>query len=757
MVGQGSSLSILVDEKRVNDLLRQRSGLTAILREGCGVITFICFLALFTTMALAEPLYVHRSFEAYVHRRFDSQAAMPLAQVDSIEAFWLYMERSFLPAIYGNSTEKYTYPGYQLETFLPMDSAVDGVSAIRLLGAGALMRQIKIEPNMDCTIRETYEEGFPNCYGPYTPETVDTAEYGPTGEQGGKMFVWSNTSPLDVQAGKLATYEPGGFTTLLASNHTASVELIASFQEHDWLTRGTRAIFLDFTIYNFNLGLYCVGRIIFEVSLTGAWVVTFHTDVLRQRYLNPLGLGSDAELLLLTGEAVLVLFVFYYFVEECKEFAGVEQWKGIYIPKVKLDYFSDVWNVLDLSNLAVIVITLSFRIRTWSLASGVMVHMGDPASQTVDTFTDFSRIALFTRYVRSLLAFNSTLIWFKAVKYINIFPYISLFFDTITAGQNKFLSWFSLMFAISFGFVLAFCSAFGEQHLAFQTPFQATIFMMRVHLGDADLSSLRIAAAPWLGPAFIIMFVITSVLVLMNIFYSIMVSAVSIAREQEMIQRKKVQQAKDKAQQLVNSLSQQFKVEQRFRLAFPGLYSRMNTARKKHMEREQERDMALAKKEARSKAFSRDELGPGSPNYGYRRKHVEKSADDDDVLDEGSDAGSEPDLGPLRSLQQLRGIDDGVLSQPPGSPKNSGGVPISAAAAAKAEEEIEKKAVEKMLEATKHVSEGIVQRTREARNILFSEMQEAELVLHGIGNAMEVLRRRAADLDMQQQQLLLSL
>ena len=39
----------------------------------------------------------------------------------------------------------------------------------------------------------------------------------------------------------------------------------------------------EFTIYNFNLGLYGVCRIVFEIAAAGDWTQTFELDVLMQR------------------------------------------------------------------------------------------------------------------------------------------------------------------------------------------------------------------------------------------------------------------------------------------------------------------------------------------------------------------------------------------------------------------------------------------------------------------------------------------
>jgi len=37
-----------------------------------------------------------------------------------------------------------------------------------------------------------------------------------------------------------------------------SLDIISTLKEYRWLDRGTRALFIDFTVYNANINLFCV-------------------------------------------------------------------------------------------------------------------------------------------------------------------------------------------------------------------------------------------------------------------------------------------------------------------------------------------------------------------------------------------------------------------------------------------------------------------------------------------------------------------
>ena len=45
--------------------------------------------------------------------------------------------------------------------------------------------------------------------------------------------------------------------------------IIHELKEGLWVNRATRAVFIDFTVYNANVNLFCVIKLIFEFPATG--------------------------------------------------------------------------------------------------------------------------------------------------------------------------------------------------------------------------------------------------------------------------------------------------------------------------------------------------------------------------------------------------------------------------------------------------------------------------------------------------------
>ncbi|CAL1168649.1 unnamed protein product [Cladocopium goreaui] len=179
-------------------------------------------------------------------------------------------------------------------------------------------------------------------------------------------------------------------------------------------------------------------RITFELAPAGDWIQNFDIDVLLQRHLQPLGAGSTEDWLFLILEAGLVLFVLRYVLEEAAEFVGFQSKNGKISVTIKWDYFLDAWNVLDWFNLIMMIITVCYKVDTWSKAGGLyVISPSNWDSVTKDMYSNFHGVASNVRQIQSLISFNTILTWFKAVKYINIIPYVTTFMQTVVISQQS--------------------------------------------------------------------------------------------------------------------------------------------------------------------------------------------------------------------------------------------------------------------------------------------------------------------------------
>lgn len=741
MAAPPGGLAILVDEKRVNELLQQKSGLKALLRSTFNTVLFVVFLILFTSLALSEPRDKMRAFEGYLRKKFDEEAPIPLSEVLSIESFWRYHNESFMPAIYGQDRAKYSFPGAVVATWLQ----VDGPNY--LYGMGRI-RTLNVQADADCRVAEQFQSYFPTCYGPFAPSALDTSPYGPSNEEGVPTFNYFSDPDGGDYSGIVAVYPPGGYTEIFTPDYLTSNEKFHIMRTEGYLSEKTRAIFLEFTIYNFNLGLYGVCRLVFEVAAAGDWTNSFEIDVLMQRHLQPLGSGTTEDWLFLILEAALLLFVLRYVLEEASEFVGFESKGGKMRISIKWDYFLDAWNILDWFNLIMMIVTVCYKIDTWAKAGSLyVVSPSDWKLVTRGMYSNFHPVAANIRQVHSLVAFNTILTWFKAVKYINIIPYVTTFMQTVSIAQVSLGSWIVVFLCTLTGFVLAFSTAFGADISSLRTPFQAFIFIMLTILGNSDVSVIY-TVAPLLGSLLIIIYVVGIFFVIMNLFYAIIVSTLSDAKiEEDAKQKKKWGVMRDRIEDTWKALNRGGKLEKQFRGCFPGLYSRLMRRLKRIEVHEKQRDAMVHAREMKLRSQDLSlALGPGSSAWGRRPRRQLATVALGDVAAESESDNSEPDLGPLRSTDQLRK-----------EKTNTFGAPQPLMIEDQEDEEgLEDDAVDLVIDATRHVALGVVERTKGAKGVLFAEMTESMDVLNNVATVLEVLGKRTRDLEAQQRQILRS-
>jgi hypothetical protein len=54
----------------------------------------------------------------------------------------------------------------------------------------------------------------------------------------------------------VSTYGGGGYVKNLATTRPETVAILDDLKANTWTDRGTRAVFLDFTIYNGNINIF---------------------------------------------------------------------------------------------------------------------------------------------------------------------------------------------------------------------------------------------------------------------------------------------------------------------------------------------------------------------------------------------------------------------------------------------------------------------------------------------------------------------
>lgn len=111
-----------------------------------------------------------------------------------------------------------------------------------------------------------------------------------------------------------------------------ATKLLARLREADWVDYYTRAVFLEFTVYNVNINLFAYVNYLFEFPAIGG-IVPYPRIMSFQVYS---GVGAFGVMLLIAQLAYCVMII-YFIVHEALKFK-----------KQRKAYFQEPWNVYEL-------------------------------------------------------------------------------------------------------------------------------------------------------------------------------------------------------------------------------------------------------------------------------------------------------------------------------------------------------------------------------------------------------------------------
>ncbi|CAF1607821.1 unnamed protein product, partial [Adineta ricciae] len=416
--------------------------------------------------------------------------------LDRMEDFWQYMTDVASPGFYTEqwyNNENVSELGYIL-------------FENRLLGA-VQIRQKKVRNN-SCLVANDFKQEIKFCYNSYAPAYEDTDTFGPCENLNASNCTYDafkytpSTSWFGLSTtGQVSVYDQGGFTMTFGSSSAAFATEINQLFEGLWIQRGTRAVLVDFTIYNANLNLFCQVQLLFEFPAVGGLITssTFRAVKLL-RYVQTF------DYFVLGCEIFFIIFIIYYTIEEILE-----------IRNFKLAYFKSIMNCLD-----IIIILLSYICIVFNIYRQVQVNLLlDALLQNDQTqYNDFSFLCYWQYQFNIIISITIFLAWIKVFKYISFNKTMTQLSETLAKCARDISGFAIMFFIIFFAYAQLGYLTFGIQVESFRA-FQYSVYtLFLIILGIFDFQSLQ-QAHRVLGPLFFLTYVFFVFFVLLNMFLAI--------------------------------------------------------------------------------------------------------------------------------------------------------------------------------------------------------------------------------------------
>ncbi|XP_017525492.2 polycystin-2-like protein 2 isoform X1 [Manis javanica] len=409
--------------------------------------------------------------------------------IRSITDFWKFMEGPLLEGLYWDSW-------YNNKKLYNLNNSSRIYYENILLGVPRV-RQLKVRNNT-CKVYSSFKSLMSECYDRYTPASEDLSEFGLKQDTEWKYSTPSANYPWHW--GFFGVYRNGGYIFTLSRSKSETKSKFINLRLHSWITRGTRVVFIDFSLYNANVNLFCIIRLVAEFPATGGILTSWQFySVKLLRYV------SFYDYFIASCEITFCIFLIVFTTQEAKK-----------MKEFKSAYFKSIWNWLELLLLVLCVMAIFFN----SYCNIQIFLLLGQMLKSTEKYSDFHFLAYWHIYYNNIIAITIFFAWIKILKFINFNRTMSQLSSTLSRCIKDIVGFTIMFFIIFFAYAQLGFLVFGSQVDDFST-FQNSIFaQFRIVLGDVNFAGIQ-QANRILGPIYFITFIFFVFFVLLNMFLAI--------------------------------------------------------------------------------------------------------------------------------------------------------------------------------------------------------------------------------------------
>ncbi|CAF4402568.1 unnamed protein product [Rotaria socialis] len=434
--------------------------------------------------------------------------------VTSIDAWWDYCNNILLKGLYAQ-------PWYNNKNLTWREKLTTATRVSMRVGAPRI-RQLRVKDN-SCRIHRRFKHIISHCRNDYNWFDDDTKHYtsrwetvldkntpnlnNETNNQEKRCKTpWCYQSSIYTKSDPLSaiykTYKGGGYVVSLGRTYEKALSVLDELHSQNWLDQLTRAVIIDFSLYNANVNLFVAVTLSFEMTSMGS-VIQDHRIKVFRLYDH---IGSYG-LIVYIFELFFIIFTIYSIVHETS-----------LIIKHKRGYFRKFWNVTSfLTAIFSIIIIIMYgtkkALTRLAIRSLKKTEMGE--------FVNFNAIGSFDEVYSYIVALITFFTMLKFLKLLRFNRRVGMLSKSFSYAQKDLIS-FGFVFLI---FMLAYAqmgfAIFGRSLRSFRNLFNSLTTCFRMLLGEINAPAM-IAVSRVYGAFFYLSFVILVFIALLSIFITIL-------------------------------------------------------------------------------------------------------------------------------------------------------------------------------------------------------------------------------------------
>ena len=299
-----------------------------------------------------------------------------------------------------------------------------------------------------------------------------------------------------------AAYGGGGYVADLGYDLQRAREVMEGLSENNWIDRRTRALIVEFSIFNSNVNILVIANYFFEFLPTGGVYTNFRMEMLDLH-------GSETSLvqLILFCRLLVIVMMVAYFVNELVKMC-----------RLKGSYFKNVWNWIALVLIITSVTAVVLHIVQEKTTRDSVRELNKNLYANVSFHKALSLLDMETT-IFSLVIFLATLKFLTLLRFSR-----QIIFLSITARlAAKYLASFSVVFVVIFcSFAMSGMLAFGDLVESYSSFLRVCVSQFEFLLGQAVPNFQMAKVDPLLAFLFSSFYIWSMTVFFLNLFIAIL-------------------------------------------------------------------------------------------------------------------------------------------------------------------------------------------------------------------------------------------
>ncbi|XP_007937387.1 LOW QUALITY PROTEIN: polycystic kidney disease protein 1-like 2 [Orycteropus afer afer] len=382
----------------------------------------------------------------------------------------------------------------------------------KLVGS-ARMHQVRVQES-SCPLAEQLQASFDGCQVPYSLDVEDLSDYGEgwnasiLNSSSGFPQAWQYQTQHQCRGypiwGKLTVYGGGGYTVPLGTDRQSALRILQYFFDNTWLDTLTRAVFVEFTVYNTTVNLFCIVTLTLETNALGTFFAHVNLQSLR---LYPFTDGWHP--FVVAAEALYFLFLLYYMVVQ-----------GKLMRKQKWCYFCSKWNLLELTIILASWSALVVFVKRAVLAECDIQHYRGHREEGIS----FSETAAADAALGYIIAFLVLLSTVKLWHLLRLNPKMNMITSALHHAWGDISGFIVVIVIMLLAYSITSHLIFGWKLRSYKTLFGAAETMISLQLGIFNYEEV-LTDSPVLGSLLVGSWIVCMTFVVLNLFISVILVA----------------------------------------------------------------------------------------------------------------------------------------------------------------------------------------------------------------------------------------